>query len=131
LTRSPSAPSTDKLAITVTANPAVTAKSWQGIPDKFAEPDMRGQLIGCWQAYNAAAHKDSLSISIGLTIKYMPSEYDDESGTFSIKLDPPPALAPGPDASADACVRGVVEPAIKDLKTLRDAFTTKLTVTIK
>jgi hypothetical protein len=131
LTRSPSAPSTDKLAITVTATPPVTAKSWQSIPDKFAEPDMRGQLIGCWQAYNAPTHKDSLSVAIGLTVKYTPSEYDDESGTFSIKLDPPAALAPGPDASADACVRGVVEPAIKDLKTLRDAFTTKLSVTIK
>ena len=131
LTRSPSAPSTDKLTVTVTATPSVTAKTYQAIPDKLAEPDMRGQLVGCWQAYNAAAHKDSVAVSIGLTVKYTPSEYDDESGIYSIKLDPPASLAPGPDASADACVRGVVEPAIKDLKTLHDAFTTKLTITIK
>ena len=131
LTKSPSAPSTDKLTVSVTATPPVTAKSWQSIPDKLAEPDMHGQLIGCWQAYNAAAHKDAVAVTIGLTIKYTPSEYEDESGTFSVKLDPPAALAPGPDASADACVRGVVEPAIKDLKTLRDAFTTKLTISIK
>lgn len=131
LTRSPSSPSTDKLIVTVTASPAVTAKTYQSIPDRLAEPDMRGQLVGCWQAYNAAAHKVAVAVSLGLTVKYNPSEYEDESGTYSIKLDPPPPLAPGPEASADACVRGVVEPAIKDLKTLRDAFTTRLTVTIK
>jgi hypothetical protein len=131
LTKSPSAPSTDKLVVSVTATPPVTVKSWQSIPDKLAEPDMHGQLIGCWQAYNAASHKDTVAVSIGLAIKYTPSEYDDESGSFSVKLDPPAATAPGPDASADACIRGVVEPAIKDLKTLRDAFQTKLTISIK
>ena len=39
--------------------------------------------------------------------------------------------APGADASADACVRGVFEPAIKDLTTLKDPFAAKVTVTIK
>ena len=37
----------------------------------------------------------------------------------------------GPEATADQCVRAAVEPAIKDLKTVRDAFATKLTITIK
>jgi hypothetical protein len=131
LTRSASAPSTDKLSVTVTATPAVTAKTFQTIPDKLAEPDQRGALVACWQAYNAAAHKDAVTSVIGLVVKYSPSEYEDEPGVYTVKLDPPVALPPGPEASADACVRGVVEPAIKDLKTLRDAFQTKLTVTIK
>lgn len=131
LTRQPSAPSTDKLAVTVTANPPVTAKTYQAIPDKLAEPELRNALVACWQAYNAAAHKEALSVTVGLAVKYTPSEYEDEPGVYSIKLDPAAGVAAGPDASADACVRGAVEPAIKDLKALKDAFTTKLTITIK
>lgn len=131
LTKSPTAPSTDKLTVSVAANPPVTGKTFTAIPDKLAEPEQRGGLLSCWQAYNAATHKDAVAVTIGLTVKYTPSEYEDETGIYSIKVDPPSALPAGPDASAEACVRGVVEPAIKDLKTLRDAFTTKLTITIK
>ena len=131
LTRSPTAPSTDKLTVTVTPSPAVTGKTFQAIPDKLAEADQRGGLVACWQAYNAATHKDTMAVAIGLVVKYTASEYEDEPGVYSIKIDPPAPLPPGPEASAEACVRGVVEPAIKDLKALRDAFTTKLTITIK
>jgi len=131
LTRSPSAPSTDKLSITVTANPAVTGKSFTNIGDKLNEADPKGGLVACWQAYNAASHKDTLAVTIPVTVKYTPSEYDDEAGVFTTKIDPPATMSPGADASADACVRGVFEPAIKDLKTLKDAFSSKVTVTIK
>jgi len=61
---------------------------------------------------------------------YIPSEYEDESGSFSTKLDPPVAMPAGPDATADSCVRAAVEPALKGLA-LKDAFQTKLTITIK
>ena len=131
LTRSPSAPSTDKLSITVTANPAVSGKSFTNIGDKLNEADPKGGLVACWQAYNAATHKDALAVTIPVTVKYTPSEYDDEAGVFTTKIDPPATMSPGADASADACVRGVFEPAIKDLKTLKDAFSAKVTVTIK
>ncbi|CAN5225695.1 hypothetical protein BH11MYX1_BH11MYX1_07000 [soil metagenome] len=131
LTRTPSTPSSDKLKVTVTASPPVTGKSDQVIPNRLDEPDTRGALVACWQAYNAAAHKDAVNVVIGVTVTYRASEYEDEAGTYTTKIDPPFALPPGPEASADACVRAVVEPAIKDLKTLRDAFTSKLTVTIK
>ncbi len=131
LTRAPSTHSSDKLTVQVTANPPVTGKSYQAIPNRLDEPDAKGGLVACWQAYNAAAHKDAVSVVIGVTVKYTPSEYEDESGVYTTKIDPPVALPPGPDASADACVRAVVEPAIKDLKTLRDAFAAKLTITIK
>ena len=131
LTRGPSSPATDKLTVDVKASPAVTGKSYSVIPDKLAEPDIHGALVACWQAYNAAAHKDVLAVTIGVKVSYNASEYEDETGSFSTKLDPPVALPAGPEQSADQCVRAVVEPAIKDLKTLRDAFATKLTVTIK
>jgi hypothetical protein len=131
LTRSAASPATDKLTVDVKANPAPTGKTYSVIPDKLAEPDIRGALVACWQAYNAASHKDVLTATIGLKVSYIASEYEDETGAFSIKIDPAVALPQGPEQSADACVRAVVEPAIKDLKTLRDAFATKLTITIK
>ncbi|MEO6777197.1 MAG: hypothetical protein ABI467_29990 [Kofleriaceae bacterium] len=131
LTRSPTAPSTDKLAVTVVAAPAVTAKSFPTIADKLNETDPRSALVACWQAYNAATHNNTMSVTIPVSVKYNPSEYEDESGSYTTKIDPPSTLSPGAEASADACVRGVFEPAIKDLKTLHDAFSSRLTVTIK
>jgi hypothetical protein len=131
LTRTPSTPSSDKLAVNVTATPTVTAKSYQAIPNRLDEPDTKGGLIACWQAYNAATHKDAITVVVGVSVSYKASEYEDEPGVYTTKLDPPVAMAPGPEATADACVRAVVEPAIKDLKTLRDAFASRLTITIK
>lgn len=131
LTRTASTPSSDKLKVSVTATPPLTGKSDQAIPNRLDEPDTKGGVVACWQAYNAAAHKDVVSVVIGVTVTYRASEYEDEAGTYTTKIDSPVALPPGPEASADACVRAVVEPAIKDLKTLRDPFSSKLTVTIK
>jgi hypothetical protein len=88
-------------------------------------------LVACWQAYNAATHKDAMAVALPIKAAYIPSEYEDESGVYTLKLDPPAALPPGPDASADQCVRAAVEPVIKDLKTVRDAFQTKLTIAVK
>lgn len=131
LTRAPSRPATDKLTVTVVPTPMPAGKSYPQIPDKLNEADVRGALVACWEAYNAAAHKDALTVTIGVKSSYHPSEYEDEPGTFSVKLDPPIALLPGsPEAAADSCVRQVAEPAILGTK-LTDAFTTRLAITIK
>jgi hypothetical protein len=131
LTKPPTRPATDKLTVAVAAVPVPAGKSYALIPDKLAEPDLRGALIACWDAYNAASHKDGLSVAIGLKVSYLASEYEDEPGSYAVKLDPPVALPAGsPEAAGDACVRQVVEPAVKGLK-LSDAFATKLSVTIK
>jgi hypothetical protein len=131
LTRNAS-PGTDKLEVKVTASPQPTGKTYQSIPDKIAEPELKAAMIACWQAYNSAAHKDAMAVTIGFKSTYTPSEYEDESGVFGIKIDPPVALPAGsPEAAADQCVRAAVEPALKDLKTIRDAFATKLTITVK
>jgi len=131
LTRAPSAPETDKLQVTVTASPAVTGKTYQGIPDAITAPEMKTALVACWQAYNAATHKDAMAVALPVKSAYIPSEYEDESGVFTLKIDPPAAMPSGPDASADQCVRAAVEPVIKDLKTVRDAFQTKITIAVK
>jgi len=41
-----------------------------------------------------------------------------------------PKMPPGAEATADACVRGVIEPAVKSLK-INESFSSKLTVLIK
>jgi len=131
LTKGPARPATDKLTVTVTPTPAPTGKSYAQIPDKLNEADVHTALVACWEAYSNASKKDTLTVTIGLKSSYLASEYEDESGSFITKLDPPAALPAGsPEAAADACVRQILEPAIKGMK-ITDAFTTKLAVTIK
>jgi hypothetical protein len=131
LTKGPARPATDKLTVTVTPTPPPAGKTYALIPDKLNEADIHTALVACWEAYNTASKKDTLTVTIGLKASYLASEYEDESGTFAVKLDPPVALpVASPEASADACVRQVLEPALKGLK-ITDAFTTKLAVTIK
>ncbi|HTL35191.1 MAG TPA: hypothetical protein VL326_18815 [Kofleriaceae bacterium] len=131
LTRAPQKPSSDKVGVTVTASPAIDKKTYHFIPEKLAEPEMRNALVACWEQYNNATHKDTLAITVGMKVSYLASEYEDEPGSFSTKLDPAVAMPAGPDATADQCVRAAVEPALKSLTTVRDAFATKLTITIK
>ena len=131
LTRGPARPTTDKLTITVTPTPMPAGKTYALIPDKINEGEVHKALVSCWQAFSDASKKDTLSVTIGIKSSFIPSEYEDEPGSFVVKLEPPAALAPGsPEAAADACVRQIFEPAIKGLK-ITDAFATKLAVTIK
>ena len=127
----PAKPSTDKLTVSVTATPPVKGGGVTAISDKLNESDSKSALVACWQAYNAATQKEALVVNVPLKVAYYQNpDYDDEGG-WSTKLDPPAGLAAGsPAAAADTCVRGVVEPAIKDLK-LHEALQAKLAITIK
>jgi hypothetical protein len=129
LTKAPTRPAADKVAVSVAPTPVPAGKSFPQIPDKLSSAELRPALVACWEAYSAAAHRDALLVTIGVKSVYTPSEYEDEPGTFAVKLDPP-AAAGGPDAAAEGCVRQAVEPAIKALK-ITDAFTTKLALTIR
>lgn len=129
LTKGPQKPSTDKLTVTVTATPQ-PAKSFSLISEKLTEADLKSALLACWEQFHTAAKKDTLSATIGFKSGYVAAEYEDEPGRYILKFDPPVALPPGPEATADACVRAIVEPAVKTLK-IAEGFTTKLTVTVK
>jgi hypothetical protein len=131
LTRGPQKPSSDKVGVAFTASPPIDKKTYHFLPERLGEADMKNALVACWEQYNNATHKDTLAVTVGVKVSYLASEYEDEPGTFSTKLEPAVAMPAGPEATADQCVRAAVEPAIKDLKTLRDAFATKLTITIK
>jgi hypothetical protein len=129
LTRAPQRPASDKLTISVAPTPVPASKSFPQIPEKLSSAELRPALIACWEAYNATTHRDALIVMIGVRSVVTPSDYEDEPGTVAIKLDPP-APGGGAEAAAEACVRQVVEPAIKSLR-ISDAFTTKLALTVK
>jgi hypothetical protein len=134
LTKAPARPATDKLTVTVTPTPVPTARSYALIPEKLTEAELRAALVACWEAYSAASKSTTLAVTIGVKSIHIPSEFEDdpdERGRFVVKLEPPGELAAAsPEAAADACVRRVIEPAIKGLK-LTDAFATKLAVVVK
>jgi hypothetical protein len=130
LTKAPQRPATDRLSVAVTPTPQPTAKSYPLIPEKIAEPELRGALVACWEAYHAASKRDALTVAIGVKSSFIASDYDDEPGTFVVKLEPPGAGLAGPEAQAEACARRALEPAIKSLK-LNDAFATRLAIVIK
>ncbi len=130
LVKGPSKPATDKLAVSVSAAPA-PAKTMPLIEGKVAEADVKTALVACWNQFHDAAKKDVLAVTMGLKGGFVQGEYEDDPVRFVLKFEPPIALPAGsPEAAADACVRGVMEPAIKSLK-IAEAFTTKLTITVK
>lgn len=128
LTKAPTGPSIDKIAVAVSALPQ--PKNFDTIAAAFADPATKTALVGCWQQLNTATKKTSLAATLAIKNGYIPSDYDDEPGRYVWKIEDAPALPPGPAATADACVRGVVEPALKALK-INEGFTSKLTVLIK
>lgn len=132
LTRAPSAPATDKLQVTLSTNPSVDSKkTYPVIPERLAQPDVRSALVACWEGYNKATKKASMSVSIPLKVSYIASEYEDEPGKFVTKIDAAAGGPAGPDTDAENCARATIEPALKSLTTIRDAFSTSLTITVK
>lgn len=131
LTRAPQKPASDKLQLTVTPTPAVDKKTFPQVTERLAQPDIKTALVACWEAYNATTKKLALTVSLPVRWSYIQPEYDDEPGRFAFKMEPAAGVAPGPDTVADQCARAAVEPALKQLTTVRDSFATRLTMTIK
>jgi hypothetical protein len=131
LSRAPATPATEKLKVTAAGDPPPAAATFTMITDRVAAGDLRSSMVSCWQHYADATKKTSLTVSLPMKAAYIDSGYDDEAGSFVVKLDPAAAGAAGPDADATACVRTVVEPVIAQIKGLREGFTTKLKITIE
>jgi len=125
LTKKPATPATDKLQVTVTAIPVPTGKAWPNVPEKLATPDLRPALISCWSQHNAQTHKNDLVVSLGLKVSYIGNPDYENEGSWITKFDTPVGARPD-----DACVRSVVEPAIKDLH-LNERIDSRVTITIK
>ncbi len=128
LTKGPATPATDKLTVTVTAVPQPT-KSFPAMTEAVSA--QKSALVGCWEAFNSASKKDAMAVTIGVKTGYIASEYDDETGAWVLKLEAPVLTTAGtPEQAADACVRQILEPALKGAK-LAEAFNSKITVTVK
>lgn len=124
LTKQPARPPTEKLSITVAATPE-PRKSFAAIREKLTAADLRAAYLACWEQHYTATKKEALAVTIGVKSAYVLSEYEDVPGTFVVKLDAPATVEP-----VDACVRQIVEPALKATK-MSDSFNTKLAITIK
>lgn len=130
LTKAPQKPSSDKLVVSVAANPPTPSKSYALVSEKIQDAALRPAFVACWETYSAAAKKDALSVTLGIKVAFYRGEYEDEdTGGWSTKVEAP-AGSSGPEAAAEACVKAVVEPALKGLK-YTDGFNTKATITIK
>ena len=125
LTKGPGKPSTDKVNYTAVATPALSAKVAAGLAGKLDE--QKAQLVACWQTYTDTSKKDTLAVTVTAKGLYVESDYEGEGG-FAVKVEPSPGLA-GPEAGADACVRPIVEAALKAAP--HEGYSSKLVVTIK
>ncbi len=129
LTRGATKPRSENLSVQIQVSPP-PAKTFPLITEKLNEPEIRNGFLACWDPFHTASKKDVMSGTVGFKSGFVAPEYEDEPGRFVLKFDPAVALPPGPEAAADACVRAIVEPAIKTLK-ISEGFTTKVTVTVK
>lgn len=123
LTRAPARPPTDKLVVTVTADPPPRGRTYALIPERLGQADARAALVACWERSFDASGARELTARLPVEIKYRPSDYDDEPGSYA-------ALWPAGGGEAESCVRAALEPLVAPLK-LRDAFATTLVVVVK
>jgi hypothetical protein len=130
LSRAPAAPAADKLKITAAGDPPPPGSSFALITDRVTAADLHGALVACWQPWFDATKKQALVVGLPIKVRYQPSQYDDEPGTFTLALDPAPGGS-APEATATACVRGVVDPALATVRGFKDGFQTKLTIRIE
>ncbi len=127
LTKGATKPSVDKLAITVTGTPPLSAKVGPALTQKLSEGEGRAGLVACWSAYNEASKKTTLAVTIGARAAYVESDEFEDVRNFLVKLDSAPS-GTSPEALGEACVRKVLETSIKAVK---ESFSSKVSITIK
>jgi hypothetical protein len=125
LTKGPAGAASDKVGVTVAANPTPAGKSYARVPEKLGGPEVKPALVACWEKFNAATRKDELAVTIGLKVAFVGNPDYEEEGTWVTRVDPAPGAA-----TEEACVRAAVEPALKGLR-LSDNMATKLTITLR
>jgi hypothetical protein len=128
LTKAPVRKTADAIAISVTAAPPPSGKTFGAVIERIGQPDLRPALLACWEANASTTQRDELMVSFGLKSRYVASEYEDEPGYYAITLAP--GTATGAAGAAEECIRSALEP-IKKVDGLRDSVSTKLTISMK
>jgi hypothetical protein len=134
LTGAPSKPDTGSLAVAITAEPVPRGKAWAIIAARLQQADVKTALLGCWDAAYEARQERELTAKLTLTVKYFPSDYEDEPGKTTYAVEPVAgagAGAGGTGADAAACAKAAVLAPLADLKGVRDTMTTTVTVSVK
>lgn len=127
LTRAPNKPEASSLTVTVAAEPAPKGKTWPPVAERLGRADVKAALVGCWNAAYDAREQRELSARLAFKGVYIPSEFDDEPGRYSLAVEP----AGGGDAADTACVKAAVMAPLAELKGLREGLTTTLALTVK
>ncbi|MCX5741434.1 MAG: hypothetical protein NT062_02925 [Proteobacteria bacterium] len=130
LTKGVAKPPPAPVTVTVADSPTLPDKVGSAVRAKLDE--QKPALMTCWQTFTGTSKKDALVVTIGVRQAYYKNpdfEDDPSAGSLSLKLEAPGGSLSGADAGADACVRPVLEAAIKAAP--RETFTSKITITIK
>jgi hypothetical protein len=131
LTRTATKPDPAALKVSASAEPTPTGKTFPNLLTRLGETDLRAPLVACWDAYYAATKKPGLAVQVPLRGKLVTSQYDDEPDRLAVAVEGPPPTGTTPEATAALCVRAAVEPALKDLRTVKEPFTTTVTLRVQ
>jgi hypothetical protein len=124
LSRAPSRPRSEDLAIEVTASPAPSAKGWPTVVE--AIQGARPALVACWEAHHADRGAPTLTVGVPLRSVHR-QLYDDEPAYSETRIDPRGPAAAG---EAETCVRAAVAAAVEPVRG-GGTFATTVTVTVK
>ena len=123
LSRAPAAPTTDKLKVTAAASPATSSASFAAIAERVGQPDLRSAMVECWQKYTDATKGTRSWSRSPIKAAYSDSGYDDEPGSFSVKLDRR-AAPREPRRRRRRCVRAARRGRGRARDRLKDGFQT-------
>ena len=65
-----------QVVVVTFTNPPVSGKTYTSIPDLITGADMKPSLVACWQAYNAATHKDAMATLLTLRFETLQKASD-------------------------------------------------------
>jgi hypothetical protein len=115
-------------AVTISASPEPTAKSFALVLGAMNADATKSALMQCWGNYSANSKQTTLGLEVGIKAKFIAPEYEEDPARYGLSLDGKPGAGGSPEVAADACVRGALDAAIKRVSGVRDAFATKLVV---
>lgn len=127
LTKSAAPPPKPTAGYTVVANPPLPDK----VQTAFAASleAQKAALMSCWTTFSGTSKKDALVVTLATRAGfYKNPDFEDDAGSYSMKLESASGLS-GADAGGDACVKPIVEAALKAAP--KETFKSAIVVTIK
>lgn len=112
---------------TAVANPPLPEKVQTPFAAKLEE--QKAALMACWTTFSGTSKKDALVVTINARAGfYKNPDFEDDAGSYAMKVESSSGLS-GADAGGDACVKPIVEAALKAAP--KETFKSAIVVTIK